>query len=414
MAQKRQGSEITKIEPTHFLSQVMHKIPRPFTATHSFPRSFSIPEHQRVEGWLWTRFLLVVLLLAGSLGVHAADSKAPIKVVIAGLVHGHVNGFLKKDYQGSVQIVGIYEPNREVANQYRDRYHFDDALFGTDLPKMLDERKPQAVWVFSSTYDHLAAVEAAAPRGIHVIVEKPLAVNKQAADRMAALARENKTLLLTNLETTWYSCLAEAQRICVQEKQLGVITKIVSHFGHAGPEKMGPEFVAWLTDPKLNGGGASADFGCYGGVITTWLMSGQRPQSVTAVFQTDRPETFTKVDDSATLILEYPQAQAIIQASWDWTFPRKDVEIYGRKGIIRTINPTDYDIRLSAAKRPEEKTAAPLPQPYGSSVEYFAAVIRGEIDPSGSMSSLETNLIAVEIQDAARESAKTGKKVMLP
>jgi len=230
---------------------------------------------------------------------------------------------------------------------------------------------------------------------------------------MAALARDHKIHLLTNLETTWYASLAEAQRIAIQEQQLGVITKIVGHFGHPGPDHVEPEFLAWLTDPKLNGGGASSDFGCYGGVITTWLLGNQRPLSVTAVFQTDRPEMFTKVDDNATLILEYPQVQGIIQASWDWTFPRKDVEIYGRKGIIRTINPTDYDIRLSPKKGPEANTAAPLPQPYGSSVEYFAAVIRGEINPRGSESSLETNLIAVEIQDAARESAKTGRKVML-
>ena len=372
--------------------------------------SFSV---RQSVGWLWKRFLLVALLLTGSLQVNAADAKAPIKVVIVGLVHGHVNGFLKKAYQGSVEIVGIYEPNLEVAKRYRDRYHFADALFGADLPKMLDERKPQAIWVFSNTFDHLAAVEAAAPRKVHVIVEKPLAVDKPAADRMAALARENKVQLLTNLETTWYSSLAEAHRICVQEQQLGVITKMVGHFGHPGPDRVEPEFLAWLKDPILNGGGASSDFGCYGGVIMTWLRGNERPQSVTAVFQTDRPETFTKVDDNATLILEYPQAQGIIQASWDWTFPRKDVEIYGRKGIIRTINPTDYDIRLAPSKRPEEKTAAPLPEPLGSSVEYFAAVIRGEIDPSGSQSSLETNLIAVEIQDAAQESARTGKKVVL-
>jgi hypothetical protein len=57
-----------------------------------------------------------------------------------------------------------------------------------------------------------------------------------------------------------------------------------------------------------------------------------------------------------------------------------------------------------------EKIATLLPKPHGSSVEYFSAVIRGEVDPSGSQSSLEINLIAVEIQDAARESAKTGKK----
>ncbi len=361
------------------------------------------------------RLLCVALLCAASFKVHAAEAKAPrIKVVIAGLVHGHVGGFLKSALEGPVEIVGICEPAADVVQRYRDRFKLDAGLFGSDLAKMLDERKPQAIWAFSNTYDHLAIVEAAAPRGIHVIVEKPLAVNKAASVRMAELARKQKIHLLTNLETTWYSCLAEAHRICVQEQQLGLITKVVGHFGHPGPDRVQPEFLAWLNDPKLNGGGASADFGCYGGVITTWLLGNQRPLSVTAVFQTDRPEAFPKVDDQATLIVEYPTTQAIIQASWDWTFPRKDVEIYGRKGIIRTINPTDYDIRLDRAKAPEPKTAAPLPAPYATSVEYFAAVIRGDIDPTGSMSSLETNMIAMEIQEAARVSAETGKKVVLP
>lgn len=383
---------------------------------------FSIhPRARQIEGRgngskLWKQLLFIALFLASSFQAQAAETttSTSIKVIIAGLVHGHVGGFLKNSQQSSVEIVGICESDLEVVKRYKDRFHLDDALFGSDLPKMLDERKPQAIWVFTNTYDHLATVEAAAPRGIHVIVEKPLAVDKQAADSMAALARQHKIHLLTNLETTWYSSLAEAQRICIQEQQLGTLTKIVGHFGHPGPDRVQPEFLAWLKDPKLNGGGASADFGCYGGDIITWLMGNQRPLSVTAVFQTDRPEAFPHVDDNATLILEYPRAQGIIQASWDWTFPRKDVEIYGRKGIIRTINPTDYDIQLDRSKRPEIKTAAPLPKPYGSSVEYFSAVIRGEINPSGSMSSLETNLIAVEIQDAARESAKTGKKVVLP
>lgn len=380
--------------------------------------SFFLALHERVgrSAGEWKKYLFLVLFLAAAFGTCAAEPPppAPIKVVIAGLVHGHVGGFLKNSQQSSVEIVGICEADPEVAKRYQDRFRLAPALFGTDLPKMLDERKPQAIWVFTNTYDHLATVEAAAPRGIHVIVEKPLAVDKPAAERMASLARQNKIHLLTNLETTWYSSLAEAHRICVQEQQLGTLTKIVGHFGHPGPDRVQPEFLAWLNDPKLNGGGASSDFGCYGGDIITWLLGNQRPISVTAVFQTDRPEAFPKVDDNATLILEYPRAQGIIQASWDWTFPRKDVEIYGRKGIIRTINPTDYNIQLDRGKRPEEKTAAALPKAYGSSVEYFAAVIRSEIDPGGSMSSLETNLIAVEIQDAARESARTGKKVVLP
>ena len=43
----------------------------------------------------------------------------------------------------------------------------------------------------------------------------------------------------------------------------------------------------------------------------------------------------------------------------------------------------------------------------------LAAVVRGDIRPSG-LSSLEVNLTATEILDAARESARTGKRVSLP
>ncbi|MGY8696918.1 MAG: Gfo/Idh/MocA family protein, partial [Verrucomicrobiia bacterium] len=126
--------------------------------------------------------------------------------------------------------------------------------------------------------------------------------------------------MLTNLETTWYSSLHEAYRLAVEEKTLGKITKIVSYFGHSGPANMAPEFFRWLSDPVLNGGGASADFGCYGQNIITWMMGNRKPLSVTAIFQSNKPDVYREVDDNATIILEYPGAQGIIQASWDWPF----------------------------------------------------------------------------------------------
>lgn len=363
------------------------------------------------------RLFLIAFTFISGLGAYAAvPSEGPLKVVIVGLVHGHANAILRSDYRDSLEIVGIFESNAQVVQKYQDRYDLDSSLFVSDLSSLLDERKPEAAWVFTNTFDHLKVVEACAPRGIHVIVEKPLAVDQASAERMAALARSHGIHLLTNLETTWYSSLGEAHRLAVEEKKLGAITKIVSHFGHAGPAGLNPssEFFQWLTDPKLNGGGASADFGCYGGNIITWLLGNQRPLSVTAVFQTNRPEVFKKVDDNATIILEYPNAQGIIQASWDWTFPRKDIHIYGRSGIIRTIDPSRYDIRLERNQPPAEREAKPLRKPRRDKVEYFTAVLRGEIEPGEDLSSLENNLIAMEIQDAARRSAQSGKTIKLP
>jgi len=364
-----------------------------------------------------TRFCVIGCLLMGALGSDADAASDPrIKVVVVGLVHGHASGLFRSDYEGTLDIVGIFESDPKVAQKYQDRYNLDPSLFADDLAALLDERSPEAAWVFTNTFDHLKVVEACAPRGIHVMVEKPLAVDKASADRMATLARLHGIHVLTNLETTWYASLGETYRLAVEEKQLGEITKIVSHFGHAGPAGLNPEseFFRWLTDPILNGGGASADFGCYGQNIITWLLGNRRPISVTAVFQTNRPEVFGEVDDNATIILEYPGAQGIIQASWDWPFPRKDVHVYGRAGIIKTIDQTRYDIRLERGQAPIEKVAAPLPAPYRNTIEYFTAVIRGEIDPKHDLSSLANNLIATEIMDAASESATTGKTIRLP
>lgn len=345
----------------------------------------------------------------------SADPEQPIRIGIVGLVHGHVNGFLRSDYQSSLEIVGLVETDQSVAQKYQKRYDLDSELFVDELEAFLDKQKPNAVWVFSNTYDHLSIVETCAPKGIHVIVEKPLAVSFSDAKRMAELGRKHGTYVLTNLETTWYSSLHETYRLAVDEKQLGKITKIVSHFGHAGPAEIGvpSEFFNWLTDPKLNGGGASADFGCYGGNIITWMMGNQRPLSVTAVFQTNKPDTYPRVDDNATIILEYPGVQGIIQASWDWSFPRKDVHVYGRSGIIRTIDGDHYDIRLERREPPVARKAVPLDVSISSAVNYFSAVLRGELDPTNSLSSIENNLIAMEIQEAARRSAETGKQVRL-
>ncbi|MCB1121955.1 MAG: Gfo/Idh/MocA family oxidoreductase [Verrucomicrobiae bacterium] len=346
----------------------------------------------------------------------ALPARDSIRIGIAGMRHGHVNGFLNRGALTSLEIVGIYETDPAVIKKYRERYDLKPDLFVSDLEAFLDKEKPVAIWAFTSTFDHLSVVQACAPRGIHVVVEKPLAVDLASAREMARLARKYGTHVLTNLETSWFPSLHEAYRLAVAEKQLGPITKLVSHFGHKGPIENGApsEFTAWLTDPVLDGGGASADFGCYGGNLTTWIMGNRRPLSVTAVFQTNKPDVYPKVDDNATLILEYPGAQSIIQASWDWPFPRKDMHIYGRRGIIRTIDTQRYDIRMDRKEDPVEKTAPASPEPHGSSFDFFTAVLKGEVDPKDSLSSLENNLIAVEIQEAARLSAETGKTIKLP
>jgi predicted dehydrogenase len=282
---------------------------------------------------------------------------------------------------------------------------------------MLDAVKPAAVVAFGSIYEHMAVVEACAPRGIHVMVEKPLATNNEHARRMAELAKKNNIFLLTNYETSWYPSTEKTYQLVRDSNYVGTIKKLVFHHGHEGPKEIGVsnEFFDWLTDPVQNGGGAVVDFGCYGANIMTYLLQGQEPVSVTAVTQHFKPAIYPKVDDEATIIVTYPTAQGIIQASWNWPFSRKDMEVYGETGYI--ITKDNNNMRLRNTKSQGEQalriTTAEVPV-YTDPVSYFADVIKGKTKvPENGLYSLENNVKVVRILDAARESAKTGRTVLL-
>ena len=103
-----------------------------------------------------------------------------------------------------MEIVGIAERNGELARRYAAHYGVDPSLLFDDLAAMLDRVKPEAVAAFGPTGDHLAVVEACAPRKVHVMVEKPLALTLAEGRRMAELAAAHGVHVLTNYETTWY------------------------------------------------------------------------------------------------------------------------------------------------------------------------------------------------------------------
>ena len=339
----------------------------------------------------------------------------PVRTAIAGMSHGHVVWILRNWQRKDLDIVGFYEPDRALAQRYAEEFKFPLELVYNDLNTTLDTVKPEAVCAFGSVYDHLQVVEACAPRQIHVMVEKPLAISLEHAEKMAALARSNGIHLITNYETTWYASTYAAHKIAIEEGSLGAVRKIVVHDGHRGPVEIGcnPEFLAWLTDPVLNGGGAVVDFGCYGANLITWLMGGAEPLSVTAVLQTMKPEIYPKVDDDATIILTYPHAQGIIQGSWNWPVGRKDMEIYGADGYVVAVDALTMRTRLRQDKVEKTFNLAPAPALVSDPFTYLAAVVRGEekVAP-GNLWSLENNLSVVKILDAARLSAREGRTVM--
>lgn len=361
--------------------------------------------------------LYFFLALAAQLAT-AQSAPKKLRVGVVGMVHSHVGGIFNKAFrqagQTDIEIVGIAEPNRQLAERYAKQYGFPITLVYPTIAEMLDKAKPEAVTDFGRIIDHVETVKICAPRGIHVMVEKPLAVSIDQARQMAALARKHNVQLLTNYETTWYGSNHKAYALAITDKAIGDIRKLVVHDGHQGPKEIGvgKEFLDWLTDPVANGAGALFDFGCYGANLSTWLLRNQRPTSVLAVTQQIKPDVYPNVDDEGTIILTYPKAQAIIQASWNWPFSRKDMEVYGQTGYVNTLDGTRMRVRLKDDKTERTDEAAKTDAPATDPFAYFARLLRGETKPD-ELTSLENNLIVMEILDAARQSAKTGKAVLL-
>jgi len=366
--------------------------------------------------WLTLMFLLCSLFLPtlrAQTQSSPAATGAALRVGIVGLVHGHVDGFFHDSFHNpEIQIVGIADSNRPLFLRYAEQYGLDRSLLFPDLEEMLEKVHPQAVLVYTNTYDHRHVVEVCARHGVHVMMEKPLAVSLEDARAIQQAAKQGKIQVVVNYETTWYRSNRAAYDL-VRQNGLGDIRKIVVHDGHKGPQEINvaPEFLAWLSDPKLNGAGALFDFGCYGADLATWLMDGRRPDSVTAIAQHIKPDVYPRVDDEATIILTYPKAQAIIQASWNWPFDRKDMEVYGQTGYAITVRRDDIRVRRKGAEE-EQLSAKAISAPNDNSLAYFKAVVNGEI-PSEGLSSLETNITVTEILDAARRSAASGRTIPL-
>ena len=337
-----------------------------------------------------------------------------LKVGVVGLVHTHVHWILGREDEGDIEIVGIVEPNRDLAKRYSEQHGYSMDIVFDSIEEMVDATGPEAVTAFNSIYDHLSVVQYCAPRGIHVMVEKPLAVSWAHARKMERLARKHDIHLLTNYETSWYGSNYEAFGM-LQNDKIGSIQRIVFNTGHPGPVEIGcnPEFLEWLTDPIQNGGGALTDFGCYGANLSTWLLGGSHPETVSCITRQFKPELYPNVDDDATIILDYPSAQVVIQASWNWSHNRKEMEIYGKTGFIFCENGSRMKILLDEEKGSFGKDAQQLERGIHDPFALLHKVVHHDYQlPAFDPSTLENNMIVMQILEAAKASAQSNSVIV--
>jgi predicted dehydrogenase len=232
------------------------------------------------------------------------------------------------------------------------------------------------------------------------------------AREMERLADQAGIKLMVNYWNAWAPPTHEIFHR-VQAGEVGPVQKIIVQYGHQGPKEIGVSeyFANWLYDPAKNGGGAIMDFGCYGAEWALWLKG--RPTRVYATAQKLKTEQHNNVDDDATIVLEYPDATAIIEASWDWPYGNGQVEVFGPKGSLLATGKdlfarTPKDDSAKVGLEGQRVAVNPAPRETNNPISYFLDSIRRD-KPIEDPLSAKLNVQVMEILDAARESVRTGR-----
>jgi predicted dehydrogenase len=358
-------------------------------------------------------------LLGAVLSLAALPALAqPYKIAVIGLIHSHEGSYLPRMTRSEqIKLVGIAETIPELVQQAKERQGAKDIPFFDDYRKMLDETKPDFVWAFVENNRHLEILKECAPRHIHVIYEKPLASTYKDALAMADLARKYNVKVMCNYQMAWWPANQMA-RDEVEKGAVGKPWRLHGIVGHGGPGSTGPGkyFFDWLTDPVKNGAGALMDFGCYNALWSLWYMG--RPESVYADAIHLRPETFPKVEDSATMVFKYKNGISVFEGSWDLPRSFQDLEIFGSTAgpdgsLTRgSIYMTQQKVEVRSGRETRDLPLAPLAAEKADPISFMVDAIRNN-KPVEGITALDINVGVVEIIEAAKESIRTGRAVKL-
>ncbi len=343
---------------------------------------------------------------------------AKLKVVVAGLVHDHVWGLLKNFSRlEGVELAGAADPNKPLREKIRKEFGVD-RVYG-DYRDLFESIKADAVLVCASNAGGGPIVTAAAARGLHVLVEKPMAATADMAHRMAQAAAKHGTRIMVNWPLAWSPVMIRALEL-IKAGEIGQVFHARVHMAHQGPKEAGctPYFWRWLYDRRENGGGAIIDYCCYGAAIFATLWG--RPRQVFGVARNLVKPRFP-VDDNAMVTAIYDKRIALAQASWTQNPDFHDALFLGDKGtlitdrgkLIRsTTNPAFFDHHGSHQLEVKGLPLKPLPAGRRNGPEHFIHSLKTG-KPFCKLCSVETGVIAQEILSAGVQSEKLGKRITL-
>jgi len=343
-----------------------------------------------------------------------AKKSKKVGIGVLGMTHDHVWGNLADLKKSSLgELVAAADPSEELRTKVQKELGCKNVF--ESYEEMLEETELDAVYIFGDNATGADLASLAASRGLHVLVEKPMAANLDGADRMLAAARGAGITLMINWPFVWWPQLQKAMAMA-QAGEIGKLFSVKYRSAHAGPKELGctPHFYNWLYDAHLNGAGALMDYGCYGSALARHLLG--QPSRVTGVAGRLQKDYIT-LEDNAVIVMQYPRAIAITEASWTQIghLTSYFATIYGSEGTL-VVEPGSKGRLLLATREHEdgvEVDVPALPPELQNASAYFLSRITQGLPIEG-MCTAEVSRDAQEILEAALLSSGSGQAISLP
>jgi len=207
-----------------------------------------------------------------------SDAKAGGRIRL-GMVGGGQGAFIGAVHRIAARIDDQYElvagalssePKRAIASALEIGIAPDRAYGSYEEMAKAEAKRPdgiEAVAIVTPNHMHAGPAKAFLKAGIHVICDKPLALNVREAKELVAAAKKSGKVFALTHNYTGYPMIRQA-RAMVAAGDLGEIRLVQAEYAQdwlTEPiEKTGQKQAAWRTDPKRSGaGGALGDIGTH-------------------------------------------------------------------------------------------------------------------------------------------------------
>jgi predicted dehydrogenase len=335
------------------------------------------------------------------------------------LVHEHPNA----------EIAGIADADASRMQGSIENFAIPSERVFTDFHQCLQQTQPDVVILCPKTGEHGDYVEAVAPYGCHVLVEKPMASSLADADRMIAAMQQSGKTMIINWPLAWYPPHLTAKRL-IDAGTIGDVIEVHYYDGNRGPLRHVADKIE-ISEAEANamksqswwyhkdaGGGSLLDYLGYGVTLGTWYHNGEAPLEVCCMVD---EKAGLEVDEHSITIARYAKGLSKFETRWGaftdpWTHqpqPKCGFVIVGTRGTIASY---DYEkvIRVQTVEQPEthevpvDTIAAPMQNPVQHLIDVLenGTPIHGPLRP-------DLCRIGQQIVDSAVLSAREKRTVPL-